>query len=78
VVRRKAAGPATDSVNGPHADSQAGELESHEAKSPRAACLSVYDGRTYVGAIRRRDGRFIAIDADNAVRSLPKAELGRA
>jgi hypothetical protein len=70
VARRKAAGPATNSVNGPRADSQAGELESREAKSQRAACLSVYDGQTYIGAIRRRDGRFIAIDARNR-------ELGR-
>jgi hypothetical protein len=27
--------------------------------------LSVYDGQTRVGAIRRRNGRFIAIDARN-------------
>jgi hypothetical protein len=67
VARRKAAGPPTNSVNGPHADSQAAELESREAKSPRATCLSVYDRRTYLGAIRRRDSRFIAIDARNRV-----------
>jgi hypothetical protein len=70
VARRKAAGPATDLVNGPHADSQAGELENREAKSPQTACLSVYDGQTRVGEIRRRDGRFIAIDVQNR-------ELGR-
>jgi hypothetical protein len=32
--------------------------------------LAVYDGQTRVGAIRRRDGRFIAIDVRNR-------ELGR-
>jgi hypothetical protein len=87
VARRKAAGPATDLVNGPHAV-QAGKLENREAKSPKTACpvLSVYDGQTRVGEIRRRDGRFIAIDAQNrelgrfetlrnAMRAIPRAAI---
>jgi hypothetical protein len=47
--------------------------------------LSVYDGQTRVGAIRRRDGRFVALDAQNrelgrfetlrgAMRAVPAAE----
>jgi hypothetical protein len=73
-------------VNRPRADSQAGELENREAKSPQTACLSVYDGQTRVGEIRRRNGRFIAIDAQNrelgrfetlrnAMRAIPRAAI---
>jgi hypothetical protein len=53
---------------------------SDRAQSPE---LAVYDGQDRVGAIRRRDGRFIALDSrgrelgrfttlSNAMRSIPK------
>jgi hypothetical protein len=43
----------------------------HHRHSDRAQPeLAIYDGQIRVGAIRRRDGRFIAIDARNR-------ELGR-
>jgi hypothetical protein len=66
VARRKAAGPATDSVNGLHADSQAGGPESRGAKSPRATCLSVYAGQTCIGFLLTRGSASIeAFDADD-------------
>jgi hypothetical protein len=51
-------------VNGPHAV-QAGEL-GREAKSPRAICLSVYDGQTCIGFLLTRGPAGIeAFDADD-------------
>jgi hypothetical protein len=63
--RRKARGPATDTVNSPHAASQAGELKGRDATPDQNACPTVYDGTTLVGFIRAyADGRCGAFDTD--------------
>jgi hypothetical protein len=85
VRRRKAAGPATDKVNGPHAVSQAGKPRDREATPSDSAFqgLAVYDGTDLAGFIvERTGGRFVAFDLHDrllgsfptlraAVRSIP-------
>jgi hypothetical protein len=62
--RRKARGPATDTVNSPHAASHAGELKGRDATPDQDAYPTVYDGTNFVGSIvERADGSFDAFDA---------------
>jgi hypothetical protein len=52
VPRRKAAGPATDKVNGPHAVSQAGEPRDREATPSDSAFQGMvvyYSGQACIG-----------------------------
>ena len=61
---RKARGPAADTVNSPHAASQASELKGRNATADQDACPTVYDGTNFVGSIvERADGSFDAFDA---------------
>jgi hypothetical protein len=43
---------------------QAGQL-GREAKSPRRACLSIYDGTALAGFIEYAGGQFLAFDASD-------------
>jgi hypothetical protein len=68
VGRRKAAGPATSKVNGPHAFSQAAKPRAREAIPSESAIqvLAVYDGQTCLDFLLAcGKQRFEPFDADD-------------
>jgi hypothetical protein len=68
VAPRKAAGPATNKVNGPHTVSQAGKPRDREATPSDSAFqgLAVYDGQTCLGFLLPRGKSGVeAFDADD-------------